>query len=63
MQYVLPITIATRGTFSDAHPSPTTTTHQRGATPHHDRNPVAAGEHHAPSVTREQSRGHKTSGL
>jgi len=59
IQYVLPIatiTTTTRGTFSSAHPS-------RGATPCHDHNPATAGQYHAPSVTREQSRGCKTSSL
>ena len=46
---------------------PTTTTATRGthsrATPHHDRNPAAAGQHHAPSTARKQSRGRKTSSL
>jgi len=34
---------------------------QREATPHHDRNPAAAGQYHAPPIAREQSRGCKTS--
>ena len=34
---------------------------QRGATSHHDCNPAAAGQYHAPLATREQSEGCKTS--
>jgi len=63
MQHIPPTTTATRETLSSIHLSPTTTTHQRGATPYHDHNSVAAGEHHAPSATREQSRGCETLGL
>ena len=46
---------------------PTTTTATRGthsrATPHHDCNSAAVGQHHAPSTARKQSRGRKTSSL
>jgi len=63
MQHILPTITATRETLSSIRPSPTTTTYQRGATPYHDHNSVAAGEHHAPSAIREQSRGCETLGL
>jgi len=42
-QYVSTITTAIRENISSAYLLPTTTTHQRGATPRHDRHPAAAG--------------------
>jgi len=53
----LPTTIATRGTPFSVCPPP----NQRGATPHHDCNPAAAGQYYAPLATREQSGGCKAS--
>jgi len=53
----LPTTTATGGIPLSTHSPP----NQRGAIPHHDCDPAAAGQHHVPSATEEQSRGHKTS--
>jgi len=47
--YVSPTTTATGGMPFSACPSP----NQRGATPHHNCNPAAAGQHHAPSAIGE----------
>jgi len=63
IQYVSPITTATRENFSSTCPLLTITTNLRGATPHDDRHPTAVGQHHAPPITREQSRGCKISSL
>ena len=49
-QHVLTTTTATRGTHSRA-------------TPRRDCNPAAAGQHHAPSTARKQSRGRKAPSL
>jgi len=49
------IAIATRETYCGAYPLPTTTTYQRGATPLHDRCPVAIGIHYASTTTGELS--------
>jgi len=53
----LPTTTVTGGMPLGTHPP----LNQRGATPHHDCNPAAADQHHAPLATGEQSRGCKTS--
>jgi len=58
--YILLTITATRGTNCGAHPLPTATTHQRGATPLHDHHSAVAGIYHALAMAREQSRGHKT---
>jgi len=49
--YVLPTTTVIGGTPFNTHLLP----HQRGATPHHDCNLAAVGQHHTPSATGEQS--------
>jgi len=41
--------------------SPCSPPNQRGATPCHDCNPAAVGQHHAPSAIEEQSGGCKIS--
>jgi len=46
-------TTTTGRTLFSTYLLPTTTIHQRGATPYHDHNLIAAGQYHAPSATRE----------
>jgi len=48
-------TIVARGAHCSAHPLPTTTTHQRGTTPPHDRCLATTGIYHALATTRELS--------
>jgi len=59
----MPTTTTTRRNISSICPLPITTTHKRGATPHHDRHPATAGKYHAPPAAGELSRGRKTSSV
>jgi len=52
----LPTTTATERMLFSVYPPP----NQRGATPHHDCNPAAAGQHYTPLATEKQSRDCKT---